>query len=438
MSNSGTHVELFSEDFNFLCKIEGLLDSRKAILIYYEQMERYSAYCNAVCKSRMASRGTAAERRAERPQAKESRLCDMGRRAFIGSALGAVAASGCATVKSVAKIPEYDFKWVSLIHLGRKMWGDLPRAIDVDRTANKTRILTDEEFAALTTPERLRLDRLHFEVPFWEELSLKLRECGCNTIMLDVGEGLIYPSHPELAVEGSWTPDRLKDEVDRLRGMGFEVFPKLNFSTCHDAWLGPYERMVSTPKYYEVCSEVIRDTMEVFAGAKCLHIGFDEEEQIGNQQSSSLVMFRQGDLWWHDINWFVREVERHGARAWIWSDYARRHPFDEFCRRMPKTVVQNPWTYWAVKAKMASDPLIRLYRTLADAGYDVAPCGSNCYGVTENFPAMAEYCKATLPPERFKGMIMATWIKTVEPCRRLHWQAAGLIAEAIRITNGNG
>ena len=79
--------------------------------------------------------------------------------------------------------------------------GGLPRKVDVDRTAAKTRILTDEEFAMLTTPERLRLNRLHFEVPFWEELSLKLRQCGCNTIMLDVGEGMVYPSHPELAVE---------------------------------------------------------------------------------------------------------------------------------------------------------------------------------------------------------------------------------------------
>ena len=51
---------------------------------------------------------------------------------------------------------------------------------------------------------------------------------------------------------------------------------------------------------------------------------------------------------------FVREVEKYGARAWVWSDYIRRHPLDEFCKRMPKTVVQNPWTYRATKAKMAT------------------------------------------------------------------------------------
>ena len=172
----------------------------------------------------------------------------------------------------------------------------------------------------------------------------------------------------------------------------------------------------------------------MFAPVKDLHIGFDEEDMPNYQRSSSLLVMRQGDLWWKDLNWFVREVEKHGARAWVWSAYIRRHPLEEFCKKMPKTVVQNPWTYRATKAKMASDPLIKIYSTLAEAGYDVAPCGSNCYGVTENFPEMSVYCKATLPAERFKGMIMAPWIKTIAPYRRLHWQAADLMAEAIQRT----
>ena len=154
----------------------------------------------------------------------------------------------------------------------------------------------------------------------------------------------------------------------------------------------------------------------------------------GFKLAAVMLVMRQGDLWWNDLNWFVREVEKYGARAWVWSDYIRRHPLEEFCKKMPKTVVQNPWTYRATKAKMAGDPLIKIYSTLAEAGYDVAPCGSNCYGVTENFPEMSVYCKATLPAERFKGMIMAPWIKTIAPYRRLHWQAADLMAEAIQRT----
>ena len=64
---------------------------------------------------------------------------------------------------------------------------------------------------------------------------------------VDVGEGLVYPSHPELVIEGSWSPDKLRAEVRRLRAMGVEAVPKLNFSTSHNGWLKQYRRMVSTP-----------------------------------------------------------------------------------------------------------------------------------------------------------------------------------------------
>ena len=336
------------------------------------------------------------------------------------------------------------FKWAYLVHFGMRMWGDLPLTEPPKRNGIMTKNLTDEEFDAIySNPEILAKDRVVFDEPFWKELSAKLRACGCNTLVVDVGEVLAYPSHPELAVKGSWPADKFRAEVLRLRGMGFELIPKLNFSTSHDAWLGPYERMVSTPKYYEVCADVIRDTMEVFAPVENFHIGFDEEDLPQFHANSSILVMRQGDLWWHDLNWLVREVERHGARAWAWSDYLRRHDKEqfrnEFCRRMPKTVVQNPWMYWTKMAKMDVEPYIQAFLTLAEAGYDVAPCGSNCYGVRENFPDMSEYCHAKIAPERLKGMIMAPWIRIIAPYRRLHWEAADLMAEAIaRVSCGGG
>jgi len=32
----------------------------------------------------------------------------------------------------------------------------------------------------------------------------------------------------------------MKDEIARLKGLGLEPIPKLNFSACHDAWLKDY------------------------------------------------------------------------------------------------------------------------------------------------------------------------------------------------------
>ena len=39
-------------------------------------------------------------------------------------------------------------------------------------------------------------------------------------VVMDLGEFLEYPSHPELAVKGSWSADRMRAEVKRLRAMG--------------------------------------------------------------------------------------------------------------------------------------------------------------------------------------------------------------------------
>ena len=334
------------------------------------------------------------------------------RRTFLKTAAGLVASA--AFINQVgAALPskEGEMIWANLLHLGGNMWGDHPGAY---------------------TPCS---DKLKCQDDVWKELTDKMAAAKLNMVVIDLGEGVKYESHPELAVEGSWSVDKLRKELDRLRKMGLEPIPKLNFSACHDHWLGEYSRMVSTKKYYEVCADVIHDTMDVFAPVENFHIGFDEEDLPQFHANSSILVMRQGDLWWHDLNWLVREVERRGARAWAWCDYLRRHDkkqFErEFCRKMPKTVVQNPWMYWTRKANMDTEPYTRSFLTLAEAGYDVAPCGSNCYGVTENFPDMAEWCRERIAPERLKGMIMAPWIRTISEYRRLLWQAADLMSEAI-------
>ncbi len=74
-------------------------------------------------------------------------------------------------------------------------------------------------------------------------------EEGLTTVFMDLGEGMAYPSHPELAVPGTWSVEKMQKELARMRSLGLEPLPKLNFSTCHDAWLKDYHRMISTPQY---------------------------------------------------------------------------------------------------------------------------------------------------------------------------------------------
>ena len=182
------------------------------------------------------------------------------RREFIAMA-GATAATGAAGNLFASKPNEIR---AMLLHPGRNMWGDwkLP-----EEPAEKD----NRKYAA---------DHIRFDETIWREVTAKMSEKGLNMVVMDLGEFMQFPSHPELAVEGSWSPDRMKAELDRLRKMGLEPIPKLNFSATHDQWLKIYHRMVSTPIYRQVMRDVIRDTAEIFGTPRFFHLGWDEERAL--------------------------------------------------------------------------------------------------------------------------------------------------------------
>ena len=303
--------------------------------------------------------------------------------------------------------------WGSLIPLGRNLWAESSAA-----------------------------DRVRFDDGLWRRLADEYRECGVNLLLFDLAEGVVYPSHPELAVKGSWSADRLRDELHRLRGMGFEVAPKVNLSTVHDFWLGPYARMVSTPKYYEVVSDILRDVSEIFDRPRLFHLGWDEEERDYFQKTYDLMVMRQGELWWKDLLFFADTVERMGSRPWIWCDKVWYDP-GEFYGRMPKGILQSPWFYGyknsPVDPRVSKD--VVCYSELAKAGYDIVPCGGNCYGNDDNFRQTAEYCRRSLPHERVKGFLFAAWSELTASERRdahgrtaadRYFASVGQIASAIK------
>ena len=87
---------------------------------------------------------------------------------------------------------------------------------------------------------------------------------GMNMVLVDLGDGVKYESHPEIAVNNAWSTARLKQELAKLREMGLEPIPKLNFAAGHDVWLGKYSRMVSTDIYYGVCKDLIEEVSALF------------------------------------------------------------------------------------------------------------------------------------------------------------------------------
>ena len=322
---------------------------------------------------------------------------NVSRRAFIGGAAAIAAAP------AFASKPE-EFRAVFL-PWGHNMWGEaLPKGV----TKIKGGYLCS--------------DHAKFDEAMWRKLVDRLVLRKMNVAVIDLGEFPIYPSHPELAVKGSRSPDWIRGEVRRLRALGIEAIPKLNFSTAHDAWLGEYGRMVTTTPYYNACRDLIRDAAEMFDHPRFLHIGYDEE-RISHQKGFQCV--RTDEVWWHDFLWFVKTVEAAGMRPWMWSDYGWKH--DDFVSKCPKSVVHNNWYYdeeldgfdlAAMKPNASSRPYVELFLKLDKAGFDQVPCSSNWCSPTrlkakvkndDCMAKMVKFCRANLSPEHLKGFLMAPW-----------------------------
>ena len=338
----------------------------------------------------------------------------MNRREFIEGAAAFGLLSGSASAEERPGAAQGEIR-AYLMHLGWNMWADQP--------VSKWGPYKPEELDIITAADRFRTD-----MRVWNRVTEQMAKDGYNMIIVDLGEALAYPSHPELAVKGSWSPDRMREELRRLRALGLEPIPKLNFSACHDIWLGEYSRMVSTSKYYEVCADLIRDVAEIFGHPRFLHLGFDEET-AAHQKKFAFAVARQGDLWWHDFLWFAETTRKAGMRPWIWSDAIWWHKSD-FLSKMPKVVLQSNWYYGTsfalgtpLKKNRECDD-VEADLELEKAGFDQVPTVSN-WSHDENLRGTVEFARANIAPSRLKGFMMAPWFfpdprwegKLLDACR---------------------
>ena len=354
----------------------------------------------------------------------------MNRRDFIKT--GALAAAAAMTPDSLFAANPEEIKAV-LLHLGHNMWCEwLPQ--DLQGTLDLGKSKPDAE--------------LRCKDEIWRDLTDYAAAKKLNMVMIDVGEGLVFPSHPELAIKGSWSPDKLRAEVRRLKAMGLEPIPKLNFSATHDGWLKDYHRMLTTPAYYAMQREVIRDVWEVFEHPRFFHLGFDEEAAgwIGKR---NYFVIRQGELWWHDMLYAVKCVEDLGCRAWIWSDYGWHHP--DFLTRCPKSVLLSDWYYdeclggFDINNYVAKNnghkERLQQFHDLEKAGFEQVPCGTNWIGGArraKNIGAddvigkLVKLGREVIAPERLKGFMMAPWAACdTEDNRALNRRGIDLFADAL-------
>lgn len=262
----------------------------------------------------------------------------------------------------------------------------------------------------------------------WRTVTDRMAERGYNMILIDLNEGVKYESRPEIAVKGAWSVEKLRAELARLRKLGLEPIPKLNFSAMHDEWLGDYGRMLCTDEYYRACADLIRECVAIFDNPRFFHIGYDEED-VRNQSNHEYLALRQGEQWWHDFLWFVRTVEAAGSRTWIWSDWMWEH-HDEFLKRCPRSVLQSNWYYDQGFSERAFRwPRIKCYLDLDKAGFDqIATASNNVFA--SNAGETVEFCEQNLSGDRLMGYLMSSWRRCLPSERERNLKAVDLMADA--------
>lgn len=309
-------------------------------------------------------------------------------------------------------------RWGVLLHLSFNMW--------CDREA--------PEWAA--SGYGVYRPTLRCDDGTWRALVEQMAQAGVDLAVLDVGDGVQFESHPEIAVEGAWSRSRLRDELQRMRDAGITPCPKLNFSTAHDAWLGEYSRSVSTAAYYRVCRDLIQETIELFDGPELFHLGMDEET-AEHQRHYAFAAMRQHELWWHDLLLLADAVKSGGSRGWVWSDKVWQNP-DEFYANMPKDVVQSNWYYDAdfevAGPRTGPEPLSYrqahlAYLDLAQAGYDQIPTGSN-WSNAVNFERTVRFCTEHVPVGALLGFLQTSWMPTLPETLQKHREAISQVAAA--------
>jgi len=247
----------------------------------------------------------------------------------------------------------------------------------------------------------------------WKQVVDFLPMQGFNTVLIDVGDGIQYESHPEISIPGAWSKEKLRKELDYMRSLGLTPIPKLNFSTGHDVWLKEYSRMVSTSIYYKVCEDIIKEVAEAFDYPEYFHLGLDEESASG-QKVMAYACARQKDLWWHDCYFFFDICERLGMRPWVWADACWHEP-DTYVKKMPKSVLQSNWAYTSVKKNpdgTYKDVPYQTYVLLEEHGFDQVPTSSTWCCWHNSLDTML-LSKEHIAPERLLGHCTAAWHFTI-------------------------
>ena len=175
----------------------------------------------------------------------------------------------------------------------------------------------------LDPEEFIYRDKLFCDKTTWDAVVKKLPEFKIDTLVIALGEGVVYPSHPEIAIEGSWKTEDFKNELKKIRDMGIRVIPYNNFLPYHNAWMGEYCYMAGTHAYYDFCCDIVRDVIDMFDTPEMFHLGLGSEgynSKYYTSDSHNFTVLFARHIMCEYANMLFDVCREKGVRPWIWAD----------------------------------------------------------------------------------------------------------------------
>jgi len=290
--------------------------------------------------------------------------------------------------------------WSMLLHLGSNMWRK-----DEQEFCSPSYKDYEDDFVFRK--------HMHCDREVWRKVTEFLPECGINTVIVDVGDGVVLDSHPEIAVDGAWTKDEMRADIKRMRELGLEVIPKCNFSCGHSAWMKEYAYMVGTETYYKFCDDVVAELIELFDTPRFFHLGL-EEEDAESQKNQPIATVRAPYIKMRDALRLFDVCISRGVRPWIWTDQRTIDAFggDEiFRKKMPKEVLHSNWYYGIIRdaeGVLENHTAAKTIKKLADWGMDQVPTCST-WSWHLNAKDTLRICSKYIDKNSIKGYMMAPW-----------------------------
>ncbi len=205
--------------------------------------------------------------------------------------------------------------------------GEMPRVNVEDAPAFAERPL----FYSLNVAHRPDLT-VADTIAFLERVVLRGRY---SSVHLSLGDGLVLPSHPELAHRRAWEASQLEDVLEAARSVGLDVVPGVN-APGHSAWIlkahpslaedvNPSLLDLRNPGTKPLLEGIYSDTWSIFGRPTAMNFGHDEaiwqsQKWFGDERNPRSSATPRSLLFAEDLRFHLAWASEHGVTPYIWTD----------------------------------------------------------------------------------------------------------------------